>query len=82
MYHLEGNPTPSDQTLFRDLLQITTSKWQSMLKKNSTATPVSTPPLTNSHQQHHLDVKSTPTLLHRDPKLPTDCRVVRAPTLE
>ena len=26
-YHLDGNPAPSDQTLFKDLLKITTAKW-------------------------------------------------------
>ncbi|CAI9626276.1 unnamed protein product [Alternaria burnsii] len=38
MYHLDGNPAPSDQSLFNDLLKITTSKWQSMLKKDTTPT--------------------------------------------
>jgi hypothetical protein len=33
MYHLDGNPSPSDQTLFKDLLKITTKKWQTMFKK-------------------------------------------------
>ncbi|KAH7558554.1 hypothetical protein BM1_04691 [Bipolaris maydis] len=34
MYHLDGNPSPSDHTLFKDLLKMTTSKWQSMVKKD------------------------------------------------
>ena len=34
MYHLDGNPAPSDHTLFKDLVKMTTSKWQSMLKKD------------------------------------------------
>lgn len=34
MYHLDGNPAPSDQTLLKDLFKITTSKWQSMLKRD------------------------------------------------
>jgi hypothetical protein len=33
MYHLDGNPAPSDQTLFKDLLKLSTAKWQSMFKK-------------------------------------------------
>ncbi|KAF1917468.1 hypothetical protein BDU57DRAFT_167427 [Ampelomyces quisqualis] len=33
MYHLDGNPSPSDQTLFKDLLKITTAKWQTMFTK-------------------------------------------------
>ena len=34
MYNLDGNPAQSDHTLFKDLLKMTTSKWQSMLKKD------------------------------------------------
>lgn len=33
MYHLDGNPAPSDQTLFKDLVKITTAKWQTMWKQ-------------------------------------------------
>ncbi|KAH3944942.1 hypothetical protein HBI25_160950 [Parastagonospora nodorum] len=33
MYHLDGNPSPSEQTLFKDLLKMTTAKWQTMFKK-------------------------------------------------
>ncbi|KAH8702884.1 hypothetical protein GQ44DRAFT_717151 [Phaeosphaeriaceae sp. PMI808] len=32
MYHLDGSPAPSDQTLFTDLLKITTAKWQAIRK--------------------------------------------------
>ncbi|KAF5850498.1 hypothetical protein GGP41_002767 [Bipolaris sorokiniana] len=34
MYHLDGNPSSSDHTLFKDLLKMTTSKWQSIVKKD------------------------------------------------
>lgn len=39
MYHLDGNPAPSDHTLFQDLLKMTTSKWQSLLKKDAVPVP-------------------------------------------
>jgi hypothetical protein len=38
MYHLDGNPAPSDQTLFKDLLKITTAKWQTMFKRTDALT--------------------------------------------
>lgn len=33
MYHLDGNPAPSDQVLLKDLIEITTAKWQTFTKK-------------------------------------------------
>ncbi|KAH6877633.1 hypothetical protein BKA58DRAFT_375602 [Alternaria rosae] len=54
MYHLDGNPAPSDQTLFQDLLKITTSKWQSMLKRDTTPArqePASRPSVSRTSTQ-------------------------------
>jgi hypothetical protein len=32
MYHLDGNPSSTDQTLLKDLIKFTTAKWQTVLK--------------------------------------------------
>jgi hypothetical protein len=42
MYHLDVNPSPSDQTLFKDLLKVTTAKWQTMFKKSEVSAQADT----------------------------------------
>jgi hypothetical protein len=62
MYHLDGNPAPSDQTLFKDLLKITTAKWQTMFKKpevSAQAETITRPSVSRSSTQASVPQSKT-----------------------
>jgi hypothetical protein len=62
MYHLDGNPAPSDQTLFKDLLKVTTAKWQTMFKKpegSAQAEMITRPTVSRSSTQASMEQKKT-----------------------
>jgi hypothetical protein len=62
MYHLDGNPAPSDQTLFKDLLKVTTAKWQTMFKKpegSAQAEAIMRPSVSRSSTQASVEPKKT-----------------------
>jgi hypothetical protein len=62
MYHLDGNPAPSDQTLLKDLLKVTTAKWQTMFKKpegSAQAEVITRPSVSRSSTQASVEQKKT-----------------------